>query len=554
MATDGLVTVPLSGGLEFGSFMSSDPRIVYTDGLVAIDGTIREAGCFNNNTDSTVPGGATSKLLDAKFIDGNGFNPCFVFTDRRIYAVVPGGGFGNLSPGGVDFANASTSWQSLLFGDTRVIATSKENVLVSSVSAAAFAALATSPEKPQGRCIATAYAHCFLANIKEAGVDYPNRVWWSARNNAAVWTPGTDRAGYIDIIGGGKEIVAMFGFFDYVIVIKDGGVYRMNYTGGPTTFQLQQIAGSTFGGVSSSWGSAGVIGRDIFYLTTRGPAIIRNGEVAELLSPALASPLSSLIHPEHLSSNIESLALLPGADSAVRFFQLGQSAAWCGASYSNALSAGTASTFRRIVTYDPTSGLWAASGVYSVANGSASSVEPSLLVEDSIIPFATTPDWGGVTWPIPAFRNISALTYTAAGSLRLRRCDTSAAATIRAPITVRTSRIVPAAGSRVLVTGAVWEADTVGTPASGGNKQPIPTFRFRANRFPVDWGNTSTANFNANVITTQAHVDGVVTGQRWPFEAGSFTVEMSLTAATSPRLFIRSLGNLHVFFSGDTER
>lgn len=558
MASDNRITVPLDGGLQFGSFMSEEPRILYMDGLVAMDGIIREAGVLNNVV-STYGGalGATTKLLEAKYVPVPGDAGYYVATDRRLLFSSAGGAWQDYSLGAADYAAAATSWQYLLFG-SRIIATCKENPVQSRVAGFAFSNLATSPEKPSGKCICTSYAHCFLADIVEAGVSYPSRVWWSARNNAAIWTPGTDRAGYIDIIGGGSTIVAMFGFFDYVIIIKDAGVYRLNYTGGPTTFQLQQIAGDTFGGRSDSFLSAGTIGRDIFYTSARGPAVIRNGEVAQLLEPALASPVSAMIG-QGISgvTGEQALSLLAGTDSGVRFCPIGQSASWMTASYSDVRS-GAVGTNRRIISYDPTSGKWASTIVYSIANGAASSTAPTALAETTIAPVAIP---ASTTYPLASFRELAFVTYTAAGSLRLRKSVPLATAGTcsRAPIVVKTSRVALAGLARAMVHGVIWEGDTFGGQ-DASSLAPKPTVTIRAARKLSQWSNTaseSTAGIVERTATAQELPGSIMSGPGWPFEAQSVVVTFSLpapeTPSTSPETVVRSLGNLHILLSPDSE-
>lgn len=561
MASDNRITVPLDGGLQFGSFISEEPRILYMDGLVAVDGIIREAGVLNDVV-STYGGalGATTKLLEAKYIAVPGDPGIYVATDRRLlFAPNSAGAWQDYSLGAADYAAAATSWQYLLFGN-RIIATSKENLVQSRTVGFAFSNLATSPEKPNGKCICTSYAHCFLGDIIEAGVSYPNRVWWSARNNAAVWTPGTDRAGYIDIIGGGTQIVAMFGFFDYVIVIKDAGVYRMNYTGGPTTFQLQQIAGDTFGGATDSFISAGTIGRDVFYRTSRGPAVIRNGEVAQLLEPALASPVSSMIGQGVTGiTGDQALTLAPGTDSGVRFFPIGQSAAWMTASYSD-VSGGTFGTNRRIISHDPTSGKWAATIVYSIANGAAAATAPSELVETTIAPLACPPLGAPSTvYPLQSLREVRFITYTAAGSLRMRRSNPGTTTT-RPPITVKTSRIVLSDFARAMVHGVIWEGDTYGGVSSGNYFGPKPTLTIRAATKLSQWSNTSSESLSGivdRVVTATELPGSVMSGPGWPFEAQAVVIVFYLPSPDVPvpatTVVLRSLGRLHILLSADSE-
>ncbi len=105
-----------------------------------------------------------------------------------------------------------------------------------SLGAASFAALSGAP--PKARHIAVVRDFVVLGNLENA---LPQRVRWSAINNATSWTanPAT-LADFQDLPGDGGWIQKVVGG-DYGVIIQERAVFRMDFVGSPLIFQFNQV-------------------------------------------------------------------------------------------------------------------------------------------------------------------------------------------------------------------------------------------------------------------------------------------------------------------------
>ncbi len=283
-------------------------RSRYTKGLrIAIDlvparsDSWREVSFLNVFGAVTLPGSFSENAYGGSFSDPGG--SIFVATVRqagpssRIYEYDPSlVTFTNRTPG-IDFAGAPTRWSFTKFGPT-VIAAPQNNGTGAALQLQSrgsgggnFANLVTSADRPAPKYITTAKSYVIGANnLANGGAGVyaaanPYQIMWCARNNAAVWTPGTDRAGFApDLSDSLGELTGVAGFKDFFLAFQEFGVTRFSWIGGDGVWDAQEIAGPEFG-LRAEWSpSITSTNRDTLFMANGGPAAIRNGELAESLA------------------------------------------------------------------------------------------------------------------------------------------------------------------------------------------------------------------------------------------------------------------------------
>lgn len=162
-----------------------------------------------------------------------------------------------------------------------------------------------------------------LANTTDATDGaLPNQVWWSAINNPTDYTVSVSTQSDKQQMYGEGDVGEITGFIggEAGTIFMEGGIFRMNYVGGPTIFSFDQIvfgAGCLIPGSIAAYGSMiYYLGPDGFYLLNGTSVMpIGKGKVDEWLyadmDPALAHMCSSVIDPD------KALYLLayPGADN-----------------------------------------------------------------------------------------------------------------------------------------------------------------------------------------------------------------------------------------------
>lgn len=138
--------------------------------------------------------------------------------------------------------------------------------------------------------------HIMIGNLRDAfpapDVDYPDRVWLSAINNARRFgTQLTDPAlltTYQDLYDDYGHITGLSGGNDYAYIFKHRAIYRMDFAG---------PFGLTFKPVSIGAGcgyprSIIEVSGDIYFWSKNGPAVIRQGgTVVHLASTAMSRQL-----------------------------------------------------------------------------------------------------------------------------------------------------------------------------------------------------------------------------------------------------------------------
>lgn len=152
-----------------------------------------------------------------------------------------------------------------------------------------FADLATSADKPVPKYVGVTRSFLIGANIQGGAGVYatadPQQFAWCARGDAATWTPGSDRAGFAPLVSeDGATITGSAHFEDYFLLFKEYEVVRFDASGGPEVWTPTEVAAGLFGISNPAW-SPGIVrcGRDTYYWSNAGPAVIIDGQQAFIL-------------------------------------------------------------------------------------------------------------------------------------------------------------------------------------------------------------------------------------------------------------------------------
>lgn len=261
-----------------------DSGLEYISGMVWHSGMYQAARAAVDSSAGSaiaaVPGTATF----ASVPDGGGVlrYPNFFGTATTLYrwygdAATP------VSLAGVAAVGA-THWSWARFGNS-VIACDIGNPVKVSASLGATANLITSVLTPRAKYVTVIKNHVFLAHTDDgaAGAVAPQQFWWSARNNAANFQPGSNRAGYASVRADVGQITGVVGFEDFGVLFCEFGIYRIDYIGGDVVWSLRQIGASSDGLEITCQDSLAVLGQDVYYWSRCGPNVVRSGEATQQL-------------------------------------------------------------------------------------------------------------------------------------------------------------------------------------------------------------------------------------------------------------------------------
>lgn len=243
---------------------------------------------------------ASSSLIGS-FSDPNG--AIYVGTTRtagpssRLLSYVDSpAAFTNRTPAG-DYAGAPSWWGFEKFGNSVIAAPwnvgtgAAIQLQVRAGAPATFTNLVTSVDRPAPKFLAVSRSHVLgFHNLAFGGAGVyaaanPYQFMWCARNNAAEWTPGTDRAGFAQVNDALGEITGAIGFKDFALIFQQFGVTRLTWIGNDAVWQQEELAAHDFGlggNASFRWPSIVRAQRDAYYVANRGPAVT-NGESAQFL-------------------------------------------------------------------------------------------------------------------------------------------------------------------------------------------------------------------------------------------------------------------------------
>lgn len=197
----------------------------------------------------------------------------------------------NVTPGD-EFVGAPKRWRFAKFGESVIAA--PDNLPTAPVlelkvrsGSGDFLDLVTSTDRPAPRFIGVSRSYLVWGhNLSVGGAGVyasanPYQYGWSARNDAAVHTPGVDRSNFAFLNNDLGEITGLAGFREFWVLFQEFGVMRLTWIGGDAVWEAQQIAGHAHG-LREEWsGSIVQSGRDIHYFSNSGPAVVTGGEAVE---------------------------------------------------------------------------------------------------------------------------------------------------------------------------------------------------------------------------------------------------------------------------------
>lgn len=188
-------------------------------------------------------------------------------------------------------------WSFTIFGQNVIAACSGGNFVGPKMqyrpmnSGSSFADLVASADEPRWAYVGTTKAFLIGANLLPGGAGFysaqnAQEFGWSAINDPTTWTPdttGTTQCGFSFVADeDGLTIQGLTCFPEFFLLFKANGVYRVNYTGGALVWDVQILADGAFGLGRGSW-SASIVrtGRDVYYWSAAGPAVVIGGEYVQ---------------------------------------------------------------------------------------------------------------------------------------------------------------------------------------------------------------------------------------------------------------------------------
>lgn len=130
----------------------------------------------------------------------------------------------------------------------------------------------------------------FVANTRENGANFPNRIRWSHPNNPENWAFND----YIDINDGGSEIKAIVVYAGHLVVFKPEGVFAV-FGYDSDTFQVVEVSRTV--GCSASH-SVVSTERGVYFFSYPGGLMLYNGQrVVDLFEPIRPAIVNNDINP-----------------------------------------------------------------------------------------------------------------------------------------------------------------------------------------------------------------------------------------------------------------
>jgi len=129
---------------------------------------------------------------------------------------------------------SSTNVDMCQWGQTVIATQALNNVKHSSVDNAQYIDLGGSPPQSKTCCVVDDFV--ILANTYESSVSYPDRIWNSAINDSAGWTPGTNLCDYDDNPELGDIYKVVGG--EYCTIFASNGIAVMQRIGGEAGWQV----------------------------------------------------------------------------------------------------------------------------------------------------------------------------------------------------------------------------------------------------------------------------------------------------------------------------
>lgn len=263
------------------------PTIELAEGLVPHPSGYRLAGRFNSSVIETFTSIQASTLAAFTAVEYQtpyriGDNPWVFFatSDFALHAFDLATTDSDTGP------TLSVDFTFFCSYDEDVIATNiNDDVQVITLSAVtpAWSTLISSTENPRSLFCARVGAHLVLAKVLR-GTKIPSSedtVCWSAADDPTDFEPSEiTGADYQRITMTPGSITGLIGG-SYGLIFKARAVYRMDPVGRPFVFTFSEISSEIGSPYNRSMVKAG---SDVYFLSDRGPAVVRGGQQVQLLS------------------------------------------------------------------------------------------------------------------------------------------------------------------------------------------------------------------------------------------------------------------------------
>ena len=176
----------------------------------------------------------------ASFVGDDAATNVYVGDSTKLYRVVDGV---MTDASGATYTTAADEWWNFTrFGNKVIASNYADDVQGLTLGGATFGGQFTSTLKPKCRYLDTVRAFLVIGNTIESGTDYPRRVRWSARGDAADMDASTvTLAGFTDLEGVGGEVRAVVGGRDYGTIVQENAFTRMEFVGLPEIWIFDQV-------------------------------------------------------------------------------------------------------------------------------------------------------------------------------------------------------------------------------------------------------------------------------------------------------------------------
>jgi len=175
------------------------------------------------------------------------------------------------SKGGGYSTASDDVWEFAQFG-TDIVATNFTDpvqfIATGGGAAGAFADLITSTNKPKAKHLDTVRDFLVLGNTNDTTDGHvPNRVWWSAINDATDFDPDATTQSDYQTMPEGGWVQRVVGGTEYGVIFQERQISRMEYVGWPLMFQFFPVDRKRGTPIPNS-----VVGhgRSIFYISEEG--------------------------------------------------------------------------------------------------------------------------------------------------------------------------------------------------------------------------------------------------------------------------------------------
>jgi hypothetical protein len=136
---------------------------------------------------------------------------------------------------------ANENWEFAQFGNVMTATHVDDPVQSITMGGTNFADLIVSTLKPQARHVTVIKNFLVLGNTRESGTNYPQRVRWSALDDASDFDASqSTQSDFQDLYGEGGWVMKVVGG-ESGLIFQERAIWRMTYIGSPFVFQFDQV-------------------------------------------------------------------------------------------------------------------------------------------------------------------------------------------------------------------------------------------------------------------------------------------------------------------------